>query len=169
MAELSYTLKINPELKDVLNNQAMQAGLEAVGQVLEGQIVTNIKTMKIVDTGRLKNSITYKTKTKQKGEGLDSSPADNEVLIGTNVKYAPYIEYGTPLHPVLVLDDPSKAKTEASRNLSLWAKRKGLKIRGWIMLGGPPKSFVRSALDQWRSKINDVFAASYKKVLDSKK
>lgn len=64
-----------------------------------------------VDTGRLRNSITYATKTDQgtpnqsggaKADSEDykkkSTPDENSVYIGTNVVYAPKQEYGDSFH-----------------------------------------------------------------------
>lgn len=56
----------------------LEIGLWAVGQKGEDHAKENCP----VDTGRLRNSITHTTE----GESA---------IIGTNVKYAPYIEYGT--------------------------------------------------------------------------
>lgn len=52
-----------------------------------------------VDTGRLKNSISWATKDRDGGHDADSNPkarpADGECYIGTNVEYAKYQEFGT--------------------------------------------------------------------------
>lgn len=56
----------------------IERGLTAVGVQLEGYAVSLCP----VDTGRLKGSITFDVR-------------DNTVYIGTNVEYAPYVEYGT--------------------------------------------------------------------------
>ena len=53
-------------------------GLESIGQEAEGYAKEDTPT----DTGRLKNSIAHKV--------VD---AENAVYIGTNVEYAPYVEY----------------------------------------------------------------------------
>lgn len=61
-----------------LAHEAMRTALEAVGLQAEGYA----KHYCPVDTGRLRNSITH--------------TYDNEyAYIGTNVEYAPYVEYGT--------------------------------------------------------------------------
>ena len=56
--------------------------LEAICMKAEGYAKDNIKNGDRIDTGRLRNSITYVIR-------------DNNGFIGTNVEYAPYIEYGT--------------------------------------------------------------------------
>ena len=60
--------------------QAVIRGLEAIGLTAEGYA----KLACPVDTGRLRNSISH---------AVDE--ADGAVYIGTNVEYAPYVEYGT--------------------------------------------------------------------------
>lgn len=117
---------------------ATEAGLQAIGITLEGQARHNITTMRAVKSGRLRASITFKTKNYQSNSGyydkediIKSEPKKNVVYIGTNVKYAPFIEYGT------------------------------IKMK--------ERPYLRVAFDQWKNKLNDIFAASYKKVMDSKK
>lgn len=61
-------------------DQALAAALEEVGLVAEGYA----KRACPVDTGRLRNSITHVT-----------MPDEKAVYIGTNVEYAPCVEYGT--------------------------------------------------------------------------
>lgn len=52
-----------------------------------------------VDTGRLKNSISWATEHYDNGRDDDSTPLErpepNACYIGTNVEYAAYQEYGT--------------------------------------------------------------------------
>lgn len=56
--------------------------LEALGIECEGNAVDEITTLGAVDTGRLRGSITHTTD-------------DEYAYIGTNVEYAPYVEFGT--------------------------------------------------------------------------
>lgn len=61
-----------------LLNQKKKLALLAVGAAAEG----HAKAITPVDTGRLRNSISH--------------AADNDAAyIGTNVEYAPYVEFGT--------------------------------------------------------------------------
>ena len=62
---------------------ALLRGLEKIGLVAEGYA----KKLCPVDTGRLRNSITF-----------DISEDENAVYIGTNVEYAVYVETGTGKH-----------------------------------------------------------------------
>ena len=59
---------------------AVMRALEAIGLQAEGYA----KLKAPVDTGRLRNSITHSL-----------APEEEAVYIGTNVEYAPYVEYGT--------------------------------------------------------------------------
>lgn len=58
--------------------------LEEIGQYVEDAAKANLDTLGAVDTGNLKDSITHVT---------DKQTLN--VKIGTDVKYAPYVELGT--------------------------------------------------------------------------
>lgn len=84
------------EAKDMAK-QAIRRGLEAVGNAAVADVVKEIGRPKKhgdgsvrpnVVTGRLWNSITF---------ALDADDGDgiSAVVVGTNVEYAPYVEYGT--------------------------------------------------------------------------
>lgn len=65
--------------------------LEALGLQAEGNAIDEITSMKAVDTGRLRGSISH-------------AHDDEAAYVGTNVEYAPYVEYGTykmPSRPFL--------------------------------------------------------------------
>lgn len=67
----------------------MQRALNEIGMTAEAYAKQECP----VDTGRLRNSITYQV-----------SNAEKSVYIGTNVEYAPYVELGTDrqkAHPYL--------------------------------------------------------------------
>lgn len=81
---MSYTFKDNTdEVLDALE-KAIENGLTAIGMTAEGHAKRKITDYPAVDTGRLRNSITYAVKADEKA-----------VYIGTNVEYAPYVELGT--------------------------------------------------------------------------
>lgn len=61
-------------------NKALAKGLTEIGMLAEGYA----KKACPVDTGRLRNSITYMVR-----------PSESAVYIGTNVEYASYVELGT--------------------------------------------------------------------------
>ena len=72
----------SPEILAAMRQQVL-LGLEAIGQECEGYAKDDCP----VDTGRLRNSIAHMV------EG-----DDNKVYVGTNVEYAPYVEYGEYKH-----------------------------------------------------------------------
>lgn len=96
-----------------LFKSAKTRGLEAIGLAAEGQAKKEIKYQEAIDTGRLRNSITYalagkeahiKTYKASKGgkgrktyhyDGVAEGEKGSAVYIGTNVEYAPYVELGT--------------------------------------------------------------------------
>ena len=62
---------------------ATQRALETVGLVAEGHVKSYEYA---VDTGTLRNSITH------------ALEGDDTVAIGTNIEYAPYVEFGTGIY-----------------------------------------------------------------------
>lgn len=92
---------------------AVEKILNALGEEAAGNAMEELTNQDAVDTGRLRNSITYATKqhTEAKSfswhEGRNGTPAGSDstapkatpekdtVYIGTNVEYAKYIEEGT--------------------------------------------------------------------------
>ena len=82
--------------------------LTAIGATAETHTKENITADDLIDTGRLRNSITYATgdysgigtytdnkKKKYSDAKARNTPKDDEVAIGTNVEYAAYTELGT--------------------------------------------------------------------------
>ena len=94
MGNMKFTDR-SREILAALEARKLQA-LEAIGAAAED----HAKEKTPVDTGRLRGSITHAVVSKE-----------SAVYIGTNVEYAPYIEYGTsrgiPAHHML-----QKAATE---------------------------------------------------------
>ena len=99
------------ELEQQLDG-ALDRALQTVGMMGESQAKRNLTANKSVDTGLLRNSITYARGGKpanissykaDKGDGSGSysgvmgkdSKDQYSVYIGTNVEYAPYVELGT--------------------------------------------------------------------------
>ena len=106
MADIEFTSNAD----DILS--AMEKGkrnaLTAIGATAETHTKENITADKLVDTGRLRNSITYATgdysgigtytdsnKKSYSDATARNTPKDDEVGIGTNVEYAAYTELGT--------------------------------------------------------------------------
>ena len=80
--------------------EAIQRALEAIGIQFMGDAADYCP----VDTGRLRASITYATQDAKGTYGSPFKSGDSSisgtvpeatVIVGTNVEYAPYVEYGT--------------------------------------------------------------------------
>ena len=75
----NFQIQIDDHSKEFL--EALDRGcldaFEEIGQIAEGYAKADCP----VDTGRLRNSITYEAE-------------DRKVSVGTNVEYAPYVELG---------------------------------------------------------------------------
>lgn len=102
MAEMDVNLTSHKE--EILRGLASQlpAALEAIG----GEMERHAKQGCPVDTGRLRNSITFATVTAQGSPNTDggapaqpedyamkATPGQYQVVVGTNVEYAPENEY----------------------------------------------------------------------------
>ena len=120
MSKEDYGVQItsNRKLVEDAAEEAILRALEAIGLQAEGYAKKELskpwkhadgKTHPTVDTGLLRNSITHavsgenidyqyqadKGNGSGKVSGTVGKEGDNAVYIGTNVEYAPYIEYGT--------------------------------------------------------------------------
>ncbi len=95
---------IQDNMAATIIRQSMERALEAVGVLLEKVAARNVREVGAIDTGRLRGSITHATKAE--GRSAVTAPARQrdavhrpsskfEVWIGTNVEYAPHVEYGT--------------------------------------------------------------------------
>lgn len=106
---MSITIKDHtPEFLSAFE-KALENGLTAIGMTAEGHAKRKITDYPAVDTGRLRNSITYALSGEKppKSYYYDNSgnaylnegaaPKDKEkaVYIGTNVEYASHVELGT--------------------------------------------------------------------------
>lgn len=80
------SIKVISHKNDIIEakNEAIARALEAIGIQAEGDVVSVITAKGIVDTGRLRDSITHETHAEEES-----------VYVGTNVEYAAYHEYGT--------------------------------------------------------------------------
>lgn len=81
--ENNVTITITDNSAEFLEakNEAVARAMEACGEMAEGYAVLLCP----VDTGNLRNSISH-----------DSD--EETAIVGTNVEYAPYVEYGTGIH-----------------------------------------------------------------------
>ena len=78
---MSFKFTDNSPLFKNEMKRKLELALDLIGQTAEGYAKDNCP----VDTGRLRNSISNKT-------------VGDTVYIGTNVEYAPYVEYGDHMH-----------------------------------------------------------------------
>ena len=107
---MSYTYKDNTDEVLAALEKAKKRGLDAIGLVAEGHAKKKITQAKAVDTGRLRNSITFAVSGEsanissysgdhgeEGGSYSGTAPNDKEkaVYIGTGVKYAAGIETGS--------------------------------------------------------------------------
>lgn len=85
-------------------HDAVDVGLESVGILVVSHARENLQPGGHgVRTGRLKGSISYATGFTKSAttspataaDGIEHDGSENTVLIGSNVEYAPYVEYGT--------------------------------------------------------------------------
>ena len=79
-------VKVESKL-DEINQQADQQiikALKTIGLKAESYAKKSLTEQHAVDTGRLRNSVTHDVDTEEMA-----------VYVGTNVEYAPYIEFGT--------------------------------------------------------------------------
>lgn len=112
---------------------ALERGLEAIGLSAE----SHAKELCVVDTGRLRNSITHVVQ-------------DNEVYIGTNVEYAPYIELGTGIYA-----------EEGNGRTTPWSYQdeKG----NWVTTrGSKPHPFLRPAASNYGSEYKTLLESALK-------
>ena len=80
MADIKFTSNVNDILRRM--EKGKRNALTAIGSSAETHAKDNITADDLIDTGRLRNSISY---------AVDGEAA----YIGTNVEYAPYLELGT--------------------------------------------------------------------------
>lgn len=119
---MSMDVKVKSNINEVVRALGQQAivALEECGLAAEGYA----KRLCAVDTGLLRNSITYAVDGRgpatgaysdnsgeQHGSYSGSAPAESgnnrSVYIGTNVEYAPYVEMGTSRAPAQPFIQPA--------------------------------------------------------------
>ena len=106
MEDIKFTSNVNDILRQL--EKGKRNALTAIGATAETHVKDNITADDLIDTGRLRNSITFATgdysgigtytdnnKKKYSDATARSTPKDDEVGIGTNVEYAAYTELGT--------------------------------------------------------------------------
>jgi len=130
MADFEFTLKSNKDLIMNATAEAIQTALKAIGTQAVAHAVAEITAQGAVDTGRLRNSITQAVE-------------DQTVYVGTNVEYAPYIEFGTGIYVSGGRQTPWSYQ-DAKGN---WHKTRGMK----------PRPFLRPAFEKNLDEFKAIF------------
>jgi len=119
--------------------ELVRAAVERGALIVEGEA----KERCPADTGRLRNSIT-------------TTSTENGCDIGTNVFYAPYIEYGTGIHA---------EKGDGRKTPWNW-EGTGKKWDGWHRTNGmPAQPFLRPALDTKKEDVIEEISETFAKLL----
>lgn len=108
------------------------AALIELGETAEGYAKLKITENGNVDTGRLRNSIAHRVDMGAKC-----------VYIGSNVEYAPYIEFGTGLY----------AEGGGRQTPWIYTNRKGETV---LTHGSYPHPFLRPAISEHVNEYNDI-------------
>lgn len=146
VGELEAKAKLDQVIRDVRGAEFLRSMRGAV-LVLE----RDAKLFAPVDTGRLKASIT--SEVRQSGIGNSMTV---QGVVGTVVKYAPYMEFGTG---TIVGRPPHRPPPAA---LDVWAKRHGiasgfLVARAIARRGGlEPRRYLARSLEKNEQKIKDM-------------
>ena len=127
----SFNLKLTDYTDEIeaLEEGALETLLEAIGLEAEGDVVIGMSSpgwipKEPIDTGNLKNSITHRV-----------VPSEGAVYIGTDVEYAPYVEFGT-----------GKFAEGASHAKTIPWHYKDDEGRWHTTSGMPPRPFLRTAI-----------------------
>lgn len=131
----------NIENVQVELQEAMEAGLMAMGLFIRDAIITNIGNDKLVDTSNLRGSISYVVDGEEKS-----------VTIGTPVEYAIYLEFGTGIY----------AENGQGRQTPWgYTNRYGETVFTW---GTRPRRFLRRAFEDNLSKLAEVYSKVYDRI-----
>lgn len=119
--------------------------LDNVNQAMEQACILVENEAKIkcpVDNGLLRNSITHY---------IEDNPNELVGVVGTNVEYAPYVEFGTGIYSSL-----------GNGRQDRW-KYKDAKGEWHSTIGQHPQPYLQPALEENRSKIEKMFKEQIKK------
>lgn len=119
--------------------------LDDVNQAMEQACILVENEAKIkcpVDNGLLRNSITHY---------IEDNPDELVGVVGTNVEYAPYVEFGTGIYSSL-----------GNGRQDRW-KYKDAKGEWHSTIGQHPQPYLQPALEENRRKIEKMFKEQIKK------
>lgn len=101
---VDVTITDNSAAVKAAKDAAVQRALEAIGLEAEKYAKLHLEdSPRRVDTGRLRNSISH-------------AVADKTVYVGTNVEYAPYVEYGTSRNGATMMEANHFLKNAATQH-----------------------------------------------------
>lgn len=128
-------VEFKSNLKEVLKGS--QEAIERAAEIIGGMAESYAKELCPVDTGNLRNSITHTTENN-----------GHTVVIGSAVKYAPYIELGTGIY--------AKGESHAKKipwyykdDKGKWHKTYGMK----------PRPYLRPAIEKHKDEYKEVLRA----------
>lgn len=138
MAKIENLDKLFQKLDNIQDMKAYEDCMEQACILVENQAKINCP----VDTGQLRQSITH-----------DTTVENNELvgIVGTNVEYAPYVEYGTGIFAVQ--GDGRKDRWSYQDAEGNWHST----------IGQRPQPFLEPALDSKRKDIHELFKNQIKK------
>ena len=124
----------NIKLVQKATEQQILKALEECGMTAERYAKENLTDNGSVNTGNLRNSMTYQTKKR-------------EVLIGSAVEYAPYVELGTGIY----------AESGGGRQTPwVYVDENGV---GHYTHGAKPKPYLRPAIKDHIDEYNEIIKA----------
>ena len=157
------------ELKKVcdrLNEEAkkeLQKSLKKCATLIQGTAKKKVPR----DTSNYGDSITYEVK-------------DDEAIVGTTVKYGPYLEYGTGRlsnHPSGGKSGHAPFSEEALYNLECWARRHGMEpadkaaraiaVKIWRRGGLKPHPHFRPAMIENKKEIEEILGEAVRMAIKS--
>lgn len=111
--------------------------LEKCGLVAESYAKQNLTDLQAVDTGALRNSITHK---------VVYNDQEKACHVGSKLKYAPYVEFGTGIH------------YSGGRRTSWVVKGKTGKYKGkvWMTNGMKPRPYLKPAVADHEKQYRDI-------------
>ena len=129
-----------------IDGEPMMKAIRIATLLVQSKAKKNLKAWKApggqdnagVDTGRLRASITPEVRNKSKVI---------QGIVGSNVEYAPYQEYGTRPHWV------------SASNMGNWPKHHGLKP-GPVFVSGKALKYLGRALETSREKIKELIESA---------
>ena len=139
MAQVDFTLTSNADAIKEATEEAIHTALKAVGVQAASNARTKIDSYPAIDTGRLWNSI-------------ESEVEDHTVLVGTNVEYGIYVEFGTGQF----------AENGGGRSTPWsWKDRDG----NWhTTIGMHPRPFLRPAIEDNLDDYKSIFEEELSKI-----